>query len=171
MLRYNRARRAEWVEAQKKLESDELATARVAYLKGSATEEQTALVEAANREAEEKGIKLPPLIAPPEHRTHFEENFKAVLQPDTTTKAPATGAGVFGIVTGLFGGSSSSSSSETIASVTTAAQEAGTPASTAAKSVWEQEKENQRNGGSLDQIGLAGASEASTSTKKGWWPW
>lgn len=80
MLRYNRARRAEWIEAQKKFEADELATARIAYLKGDATEEQILLVEEANREAEEKGIKLPSLLSPPEHRTHFEEHVKSAFE-------------------------------------------------------------------------------------------
>lgn len=76
MFQYNRARRAEWVEAQKKFEADELATARLAYLKGDATEEQILLVEEANREAEAQGTRLPPLLGAPEHRTHFEEHVK-----------------------------------------------------------------------------------------------
>lgn len=169
MLRYNRARRAEWAEAQKKLGSDELATARLAYLKGAATEEQVALVEAANREAEEKGIRLPPLIAPPEHRTHFEEHLKPTLQGDANTKEPATGKGVFGVISGLFGGAGkeepAASSVAEVASQKVAAAEA------TAQGVWEKELENQRHGGSLDQLGLAGASSAPVSSKKGWWPW
>lgn len=173
MLRYNRARRAEWVEAQKKLESDELASARLAYLTGNATEEQVALVEAANREAEEKGIRLPPLIAPPEHRTHFEENIKPALQgAEANNEAAATGKGVFGVVSGLFGGSGSSKDTAAVSASESAAQQAGSAAESVgskAKSAWDRELENQRNGGSLDQIGLASAG-APASTKKGWWP-
>ncbi|ATY58559.1 hypothetical protein CCM_05315 [Cordyceps militaris CM01] len=164
MLRYNRARRAEWVEAQKKLESDELASARLAYLKGAATEEQIALVEAANREAEEKGIRLPPLIAPPEHRTHFEEHLKPTLQGDDKAAPDATGKGVLGIFSGLFGGASKEAPAAAPPSQPVQAVES------AAQSVWDRELENQRKGGSLDQLGLAGAS-GEQGAKKGWWPW
>ncbi len=170
MLRYNRARRAEWAEAQKKLGSDELATARLAYLKGEATEDQIALVEAANREAEEKGIRLPPLIAPPEHRTHFEEHLKPTLQGDGgSSTEPATGKGVFGVVSGLFGGGASKEAPSV--SVTQAAAQQAEAVESAARSAWDREIENQRKGGSLDQLGLAGASGEQVPTKKGWWPW
>ncbi|OAA79117.1 hypothetical protein LEL_02603 [Akanthomyces lecanii RCEF 1005] len=168
MLRYNRARRAEWVEAQKKLGSDELATARLAYLKGEATEEQIALVDAANLEAEEKGIRLPPLIAPPEHRTHFEEHLKPTLQGDGSGTEAATGKGVFGVVSGLFGGGGKE---EPATSATQAVAQKAEAVESAAKSAWDRELENQRRGGSLDQLGLAGASGEQVSTKKGWWPW
>lgn len=92
MFQYNRARRAEWVEAQKKFEADELATARLAYLKGEATEEQILLVEEANREAEAQGIKLPPLLGAPEHRTHFEEHVKPAFsgRPDSSSSSTGT---------------------------------------------------------------------------------
>lgn len=168
MLRYNRARRAEWVEAQKKLGSDELATARLAYLKGEATEEQIALVDAANLEAEEKGIRLPPLIAPPEHRTHFEEHLKPTLQGDGSGTEAATGKGIFGVVSGLFGGGGKE---EPATSATQAVAQKAEAVESAAKSAWDRELENQRRGGSLDQLGLAGASGEQVSTKKGWWPW
>lgn len=171
MLRYNRARRAEWAEAQKKLGSDELATARLAYLKGEATEEQIALVDAANLEAEEKGIRLPPLIAPPEHRTHFEEHLKPTLQGDGSGTEAATGKGVFGVVTGLFGGGGGGGKEEAATSATQALAQKAEAAESAAKGVWDRELENQRRGGSLDQLGLAGASGEQVSAKKGWWPW
>ncbi|EHK44005.1 hypothetical protein TRIATDRAFT_169023, partial [Trichoderma atroviride IMI 206040] len=100
MLRYNRARRAEWIEAQKKFEADELATARIAYLKGDATEEQILLVEEANREAEEKGIKLPSLLSPPEHRTHFEEHVKSAFEGDQGQAAESKGKGILGYIWG-----------------------------------------------------------------------
>ncbi|OAA52526.1 hypothetical protein BBO_00367 [Beauveria brongniartii RCEF 3172] len=175
MLRYNRARRAEWAEAQKKLESDELATARLAYLKGTATEDQIALVEAANHEAEEKGIRLPPLIAPPEHRTHFEEHLKPTLQGDggggSGGKESAAGKGVFGVLSGVFGsGGGGKEEPPATEAVQAAAQQVEAVESTT-NSAWGRELENQRKGGSLDQLGLAGASGEQVSTKKGWWPW
>ena len=166
MLRYNRARRNEWIEAQKRLEADALATARIAYLKGKATEEQIGLVEEANREAEETAIKLPPLLSPPEHRTHFEEHVKPAFGTNPESQ------GILGIVSGLFGGKASSASDASVASTTQeAAADAVASVKDQARDAWENEKENQRHGGSLDQLGLAtdGASQPAPK-KKGWWP-
>ncbi|QYS96021.1 hypothetical protein H0G86_003286 [Trichoderma simmonsii] len=156
MLRYNRARRAEWIEAQRKFEADELSTARLAYLKGDATEEQIALVEEANREAEEKGIRLPPLLSPPEHRTHFEEHVKTAF--DAGKAAESKGKGLLGF---LWGGSNSNTESSTSGAV----QSVGD----AAKDAWEKEKQNQQNGGPLDQLALDTGSSAPEPKKKGWW--
>lgn len=172
MLRYNRARRAEWVEAQKQLEADSLSAARIAYLKGTATEEQIALVEEANREAEAQGIKLPPLLSPPEHRTHFEEHVQAAFKGGAEKKE---GKGVFGIFSGLFGGKEASSDGSNTSSEagTSAGSEALTQSIEAkAKDAWATEKENQRQGGSLDQLGLETASPGQPpSEKRGWWRW
>ncbi|OAQ78838.1 cytochrome oxidase c assembly domain-containing protein [Purpureocillium lilacinum] len=172
MLRYNRARRAEWVEAQKQLEADSLSAARIAYLKGTATEEQIALVEEANREAEAQGIKLPPLLSPPEHRTHFEEHVQAAFKGGAEKKE---GKGVFGIFSGLFGGKEASSDGSNTSSEagTSAGSEALTQSIEAkAKDAWATEKENQRQGGSLDQLGLETASPGQPpSDKRGWWRW
>lgn len=152
MLRYNRARRAEWIEAQKKFEADELATARIAYLKGDATEEQILLVEEANREAEEKGIKLPSLLSPPEHRTHFEEHVKSAFEGDQSQgqAAESKGKGILGYI---WGGSDSKKSDAS-----------STASASAVQSAWEQEKENQLNVPALDT-----GSSSSESKKKGWW--
>lgn len=169
MLRFNRARRAEWIQVQKKLESDELSAARVAYVKGEGTEEQIALVEEANREAARMGTKLPPLLPPPEQRTHFEEKVQPVLFP---REASSDGKGILGMVSGFFGGSASSSSSNDEADnriepdVTTEAMAQTVEAE--AESAWETEKERQRSGGSLDRLGLDVG--ASPGTRR-WWPW
>ncbi|KAL6875282.1 cytochrome oxidase c assembly domain-containing protein [Trichoderma novae-zelandiae] len=159
MLRYNRARRAEWIEAQRKFEADELSTARLAYLRGDATEEQIALVEEANREAEAKGIRLPPLLSPPEHRTHFEEHVKPAF--DTGKAAEAKGKGILGFI---WGGSDTDS-----ASASTSTGTENNSASAIVQDAWEKEKANQRNGGSLDQLGLETGSAAPEPKKKGWW--
>lgn len=184
MLRYNRARRAEWVEAQKKLEADELATARLAYLKGEATEEQIVLVEEANREAEAKGEKLPPLLAAPGTRTHFEEHVKPALEGDKAGEA-AKGKGIFGVFSGMLGrqeqGDDVGSSQERLGyeSLSEEDDSAGMRESdlirsieTKAKEAWDKELENQRKGGSLDHIGLEpAAAQASSNKKSKWWPW
>jgi hypothetical protein len=171
MLQYNRARRAEWTEAQKKLEADSLAAARIAYLKGTATEEQILLVEEANREAEEKGVKLPPLLSPPEHRTHFEEHVKPTFSGDEGVKKEQ-GRGVLGVFSGLFGGSRAVEETVTPA-IAPLASEAGVLRSIESKSkdIWEAEKQNQLKGGSLDQLGLDTAGSTPKAQKRGWWPW
>ncbi|KAI9900512.1 hypothetical protein N3K66_004774 [Trichothecium roseum] len=161
MLRYNRARRAEFAEAQKKYEADELATARLAYLKGNATDEQTLLVEEANRRAEAQGVKLPPLLGAPEHRTHFEEHVKPALAGEEKK-----GKGVLGIVSGFFGGKQEPSDVKTAAESTAAG--VVREVEQKAQVVWEQEKENQRKGGSLDQLGLDAGSQNQPPKKKGW---
>ena len=165
MLQYNRARRAEWVEAQKKLEADSLATARIAYLKGDATEEQILLVEEANREAQETGVKLPPLLSPPEHRTHFEEHVQPAIQTQE-------GKGVLGLFSGLFGGGGKAAEGAVAAesaSEGSVAQEQTLVAK--ARDAWEAEKQNQAKGGSLDQLGIDTGSSTRRSEKRGWWPW
>lgn len=174
MLRYNKARRAEWVEAQKRLEADSLAAARVAYLKGEATEAQIFLVEEANREAEETGIKLPPLLGPAEHRTHFEEHVKPALQGNTTPAPEAKGKGILGVFSGLLGGGKTEVSpapAEPSSSVVQAVETQASHVQDKARDAWEAEKEAQRRGGSLDQLGLEAGSSSQSSGKKGWWPW
>ncbi|UPK97256.1 hypothetical protein LCI18_008191 [Fusarium solani-melongenae] len=183
MLRYNRARRAEWVEAQKQLEADELASARLAYLKGEATEEQILLVEEANREAEAKGEKLPPLLAAPSHRTHFEENIKPALEGSKKEDEPAKagGKGVLGLFSSKLSreeeGEQVGSSQERLGYESLSEEDDATGVRDSdlvrsieakAQQAWEKEKENQRTGGSLDQLGLETAGGPS-SQKKSWW--
>ncbi|OAA50675.1 hypothetical protein NOR_01125 [Metarhizium rileyi] len=172
MLQYNRARRAEWIEAQKKLEADSLAAARIAYLKGTATEEQILLVEEANREAKETGVKLPPLLAPAEHRTHFEEHVKPTFSSDNGYDEKQ-GKGMFGVFTGLFGASKVVEDTSSSGAAAPLAAEGGVVQSieTKSKDMWETEKQNQIEGGSLDQLGLETSSSAQKIGKRGWWPW
>ncbi|SPQ26723.1 c5b105de-5bf2-4223-99d3-b9484872129b [Thermothielavioides terrestris] len=72
MIRYNRKRTAEWVEAQKKIEADSLEAARIAYMTNQATEEQIALVEEQLERERETGrktsffSKLPSVLSNPE---------------------------------------------------------------------------------------------------------
>lgn len=177
MVQFNQARRAEWIEAQKKFEADELALARIAYLRGDATEEQMELVEEVNRRAQEKGIKLPPLLDTPEHRTHFEERVRPTFSGVETEhavkekeKTRQEGKGIWGVVTGLFGGSKKTESSSATAE-SVVAGDAGVVQSieTKARDAWETEKQNQVQGGSLDQLGLE--KENSKPEKRGWRLW
>jgi len=70
MLRYNRKRKAEFLEAQKQMRSDSLEAARLAYMRGDATDEQIALVEEANTRAAAGGdgaaaFKMPSILGTP----------------------------------------------------------------------------------------------------------
>lgn len=51
MLRYNRKRKSEFAEAQRQMGADSLEAARLAYMRGDATDEQIELVEEANARA------------------------------------------------------------------------------------------------------------------------
>ncbi|KAG6070918.1 hypothetical protein E4U33_003954 [Claviceps sp. LM78 group G4] len=177
MLQFNRIRRLEWIETQKKFEADELALARIAYVRGDATDEQMELVEEFNRRAEEKGLKLPPLLDAPEHRTHWEEHVKPKFSGVETEhavkaqeKTRQEGKGIWGVVTGLFGGSKKTeSTSATAESVKTGDAGMVQSIETKARDAWETEKQNQVQGGSLDQLGLE--KDNSKPEKRGWRLW
>ncbi|KAK3991496.1 cytochrome oxidase c assembly-domain-containing protein [Cladorrhinum sp. PSN332] len=73
MMTYNKKRKAEWLEAQLKLEADSLEAARLAYLTGNATDEQINLVEEQLEKERKAGIstgsstffeKMPSLLSP-----------------------------------------------------------------------------------------------------------
>lgn len=175
MVQYNRARRAEWVEAQKRLEADELAMARLAYIKGEATEDQILLVEEANQAAEARGEKLPPLLAAPEHRTHFEEHIKPTFQDNKTeeiaTTKTSSGKGVLGVFSGVLGGGKKEEIKEQATEGLAVAQTQLTNLAADGKAKLEQaiqtERENQQNGGPLDRLGTQPA--ASPASGKSWW--
>ncbi|EON99267.1 hypothetical protein UCRPA7_5263 [Phaeoacremonium minimum UCRPA7] len=67
MLRYNRKRKSEFVEAQRQMSADSLEAARLAYMRGDATDEQIALVEEANARAGGAGsfFKAPSILGAP----------------------------------------------------------------------------------------------------------
>ena len=65
MVKFNRKRREEFMEAQRRIESDAFQSARLAFINGTATDEQARLVEEAIQEAERTGNKLPPLLSEP----------------------------------------------------------------------------------------------------------
>lgn len=171
MVQYNRARRAEWIEAQKRLEADELAMARLAYIKGEATEDQILLVEEANQAAEARGEKLPPLLAAPEHRTHFEENIKPTFQGKTEESATKTssGKGVLGIFSGVLGGGAKKEevkeeTTQGLAEAQTQLTKLAADGKEKLDQVIQAERENQQRGGPLDQLGTQPAASG-----KSWW--
>ncbi|KAK4212456.1 cytochrome oxidase c assembly-domain-containing protein [Rhypophila decipiens] len=124
MITYNSKRKAEFVEAQKKLEADSLEAARLAYMSGKATEEQTALVEEAmerdNYAPGGSGIftKMPNVLSKPnssgfesavatQHQEWPKDNSSATTTRETAKsgvaaaeeKAEAAGKGLWGWMT------------------------------------------------------------------------
>lgn len=170
MLRYNRQRKLEFMEAQRKMSADSLEAARLAYMRGDATEEQISLVEEANARGD--GFKLPSILSAPKpigQKNVEEQNAPtATISEETAPAAQSSG------IWGLF------SSKPKKAEVESEQQQPQAPKSLeekramleSARSAFAQEKENQRNGGPLDRLGIedtaAQAKSAAQPTKKGW---
>ncbi|TDZ16729.1 hypothetical protein Cob_v010295 [Colletotrichum orbiculare MAFF 240422] len=174
MVTYNKQRRADFIEAQRKMEEDSLAAARLAFINGTASDAQVALVEEAQTRARETGTKLPPLLSAPTVTTQAEKIFgtgqqqqqqqqqygaQAVSPAFPTTSEAAAAAATTTAAEGERKQSSwwPFSKSEPTTSPTSVKD--------AAKAAFEQERENQRRGGALDQIGLP----PQEKEKKGWW--
>ncbi|GJD01279.1 hypothetical protein ColKHC_10104 [Colletotrichum higginsianum] len=175
MVTYNKQRRNDFIEAQRKMEEDSLASARIAFINGTATDAQVTLVEEANTLARETGVKLPPLLSAPtvttqaekifgkgggqqqqQHQQH-ENAFSAESSPDpaATAAPPAQKKSSWW----PFGGSSSAAPQSL--------EERKELLQDKAKAAFERERENQRRGGALDQLGLP--QEEKKAEKKGWW--
>lgn len=173
MIMYNKKRKAEFIEAQKKMEADSLEAARLAYITGKATEEQTALVEEYLEQEREAGrpkpsifSSFPSVIGAPtpitkENETTDQTTTQSVsdaatwpTQRETTTdeQQPAEKSGLWGWLTG-------SLKKEDVAAakaptlVGAVKQETGLIKEKALEA-FEKEKENQRKGGPLDKVGL-----------------
>ncbi|KAK3401819.1 cytochrome oxidase c assembly-domain-containing protein [Sordaria brevicollis] len=180
MMMYNKKRKAEFIEAQKKMEADSLEAARLAYITGKATEEQTALVEEYLEREREAGrpkpsifSKLPGVLSEPtpitkENSTTEQTTSTSVSEAatwpaattpkETTTQEQPEAAAK----TGLWGWLTGSLKKEDVAA--SAGQQAPTLVGAVkqetstikekALEAFEKEKENQRKGGPLDKVGL-----------------
>ncbi|EXF80769.1 hypothetical protein CFIO01_01140 [Colletotrichum fioriniae PJ7] len=199
MVTYNKQRRTDFIEAQRKMEDDALATARLAFIKGTATDTQITLVEEANALARETGVKLPPLLSAPTHTTGAEKIFGTGQQrtasadasttttiapafPTTSEAAPASAAPKQKKSSSSWwpfsGGSNKSDAAETSWSeedessgvratdLARAVEDRKEFLQDKAKAAFERERENQRRGGPLDQVGLP--QEEKKAEKKGW---
>ncbi|KAF6818386.1 hypothetical protein CPLU01_13338 [Colletotrichum plurivorum] len=158
MVTYNKQRRADFIEAQRKMEEDSLAAARLAFINGTATDAQVTLVEEANARARETGVKLPPLLSAPTVTTQAEKIFgtgqQHAQQQQTTTSEEAPPQ-------------QQSGGSSWWSAAIPAPESAKNSIQDKAKAAFDQERENQRQGGPLDQIGLP--QEEKKPEKKGWW--
>ncbi|KAK9413166.1 hypothetical protein SUNI508_12051 [Seiridium unicorne] len=193
MAVYNRKRRNEFFALQQQLETGSLESARLAYMTGTASEEQIALVEDATDKAKKAGMELPALLPTLQtassaqyptstaERTVWpgesmqETSLSAADEVEAPKKKGITGW-LFGSLkqedTAAGAGSLSFSDEEAAASSresrTSAAVHAVTEQKDAlkdkARAAFDTEKENQRKGGPLDQVGL----NAVEKKKSGW---
>ncbi|KAM7186803.1 Cytochrome oxidase c assembly domain containing protein [Naviculisporaceae sp. PSN 640] len=226
MMTYNSKRKAEFIEAQKKLEADSLEAARLAYMTGKATEEQIALVEEAMERERAAGnfapagsgifTKLPNPISKPnssgfesavEQQKHHKVSDVVEWPKDKETdkstvaavekKAEEAGKGLWAWMTASLKkeeegddvgsaqrrlGWESLSEEDDAAGVrdsdlvrAVAGHEAEKQSlASKAHAALEKEKENQRKGGPLDQVGLTDkktTEEGEKASKKSGWLW
>ncbi|CAK7274459.1 hypothetical protein SEPCBS119000_006184 [Sporothrix epigloea] len=108
MMRYNSRRKKEFLAAQEQMEADSLAAARLAFMRGDATPEQTAMVEAARQQeaaAEGSGaggkgegesiFKMPSLLgAPAPVAPTVEASEQNDAAQPTTASAPPPSGGI-----------------------------------------------------------------------------
>lgn len=178
MLRYNRKRKAEFLEVQRRMSADSLEAARLAYMRGDATDEQVSLVEEANARAGGAGgdFKLPSILSAPKPIKRDEE------APAGISEQAAAAAGENNnnkSSSGLFGWFSSKKPAQDAAGATNDAPrtlEDKQDMLRKAREAFEKEKEAQRSGGPLDRLGIEESAASATQTKeaeqpkkKGWW--
>lgn len=176
MLRYNRKRKAEFVEAQQRMSADSLEAARLAYMRGDASDEQISLVEEANARAGGAGgdFKLPSILSSPKPLRRDEE---VAGQSQQASGAGDAAAGETKS-SGLFGWFSSKKSTQdaTGSGEVPRTLEDKQDMLRKAREAFEKEKETQRSGGPLDRLGIeestaqqAQTKESEQPKKKGWW--
>ncbi|KAI2617851.1 hypothetical protein GGR54DRAFT_640935 [Hypoxylon sp. NC1633] len=207
MMLYNKKRRNEFFALQKQLRADGLEAARLAYMTGTASAEQTALVEKAEERARQSGVSLPPLLSSPRsapsqpptaplpeaERSAWPGEALAESSLSAADEAwrerdqePAKSKGVLGW---LFGGLKKEEAGDGTLDFEREAAAASGVRKTVddsqhalrdkAKAAFDQERENQRRGGPLDQVGLdgktgsaeGGSGSKSDEKKRGWGWW
>ncbi|KAI1815955.1 hypothetical protein GGS20DRAFT_295601 [Poronia punctata] len=203
MAVHNRKRRNEFLTLQKQLKEDSLEAARLAYMTGTASEEQISLVEDATAKAKQAGVSLPPLLSAPRPAAppRREGDAGAGAQTATAERTVWPGESMVesnlggvetsekrgGITSWLFGGlkkgevgvedtekTLSPSDQQWNTNAAPAAGDVGGALRNKAKAAFEHERDNQRRGGPLDQVGLdttasnAVATAAEGTKKKGW---
>lgn len=197
MIMYNRKRKGEFLEAQRRMAADSLEAARLAYMTGKATEDQIAMVDEANaREAgEHKGIfNAPSVLGAPAQIDGLGGNAKpavvaeAVAAGDDQEDKKKQG----GIRGWLFSslkkeeeGHDAGSSQRRLgweglseeddrsgvrdSDLVRAVEAKQARLREKAKNAFEAERENQRKGGPLDRVGVESqAQQPDTPKKKGW---
>ncbi|TGJ86575.1 hypothetical protein E0Z10_g2200 [Xylaria hypoxylon] len=160
MMMYNRKRRNEFFSLQKQLKEDSLEAARLAYMTGTASEEQISLVEDATAKAKESGIALPSILSAPHSaaRAGGRESKVSFAQTNAAeTDEKKDGAWPYGGLEKEEDADDRWRTTPTTADVAGSLRDKATAA-------FEQERDTQRRGGPLDQVGL----DAGADKKKGW---
>lgn len=159
------------------MSADSLEAARLAYMRGDATDEQISLVEDANARAGGAGgdFKLPSILSAPKPITRDEN---APGQSEQSTAAAASGAASGeNKSSGLFGWFSSKKPAQDATGGSDAPRtlEDKQDMVRKAREAFEKEKEAQRSGGPLDRLVIEATAsqtqtkEAEQPKKKGWW--
>lgn len=191
MMMYNRKRRNEFFSMQKDLQSDSLEAARLAYMSGMASEDQIRMVEDATERAKQAGMSLPALLPRGDggsgsgSGTASAESTPRSLWPgEAMQETSLSGAGESaaaappkkkGFREWLFGGLKKE---DTAAGAVVSGRDAAQQGSAVLRAVEGQaealkdkaqaaldaEKDNQRQGGPLDQLGL----DRQDKKQKGW---
>jgi hypothetical protein len=173
MVTTNRQRKHQFLDVQRRLESESLEAARLAYIRGDASPEQVELVEYV-RELETKqaqGFKMPSILGAPKPRAGEEAADDVPRWGEEGAAAAAAAAAAEGKIAkapekeGIRGwlfsglkvedrdGSSPKGVQQTLAE--------------RAKAAYAQEKQNQERGGPLDQLGTEGGGKK--KERGGWW--
>ncbi|KAI1799648.1 hypothetical protein F4811DRAFT_542854 [Daldinia bambusicola] len=187
MMLHNRKRRNEFFALQKQLKTDSLEAARLAYMRGTASTEQIALVEEAEERARQSGVSLPPLLSAPKPivseggavestersawpgESMFESSMSATSEVEKPKKKGFT-AWLFGGLKKDEGGEEplqfdkEAAAASGISSVVGESQQA---LKDKARAAFNQERENQKNGGPLDQLG-SNEKPTSNESKSRW---
>ncbi|KAF2968818.1 hypothetical protein GQX73_g4715 [Xylaria multiplex] len=165
MMMYNRKRRNEFFSLQKQLKEDSLEAARLAYMTGTASEEQIALVEDATAKAKEAGITLPSILSTPQAAAPADGRELEDPLSYTTTPIETENRKKGGVTGWLFGGLKKEEDADHWRDTPTPTT-GGVAGSLRdkAQAAFEQERDSQRRGGPLDQVGI----DAGEGKKKGW---
>lgn len=176
MMQHNRSRKGEFIEAQKRMSAESLEAARLAYMRGDATEEQMKMVDELN--AQPEGFKMPSILSAPKPIERTNDENTATAAGDTPaaadTQPEATKSGLWGW---FARGSKKEVDQTTAVEKKPRTLEDKRAMLDKAKAAFEQERENQKNGGPLDRIGIETESVASTppkdaeKSKKTSWLW
>lgn len=182
MMRHNRKRQAEFLEAQQKMAADSLEAARLAYMRGEANDVQIALVEDANARASGQGLKLPSILSAPtplrkdvavDGNAAGEGSTTASTTPDEGTMSSRLVGWLAGIAGGKKEGQNATAEVEAKETKPERTLEEKRAMLEQARAAFETKKENQQVGGPLDRLGNTGATPANTTSteqpkKKGW---
>ncbi|XXG95354.1 hypothetical protein Hte_001616 [Hypoxylon texense] len=200
MMVYNRKRRNEFFALQKQLRADSLEAARLAYMTGTASDEQVALVEEAEAKARQSGTSLPPLLSVPKPAAEAPAigatgrsawPGEAIVESSMSAAEEVEQPKKKGFKAWLFGGlkeeeevreetlnfededeaaaAATTSGLHSRSGISKVAEESRQVLKDKAKAAFEKERENQRKGGSLDQIGSGENQSNGESKRRGWW--